>query len=68
MSPTLFISIAAREKSYTYPFNPAFFMLSTGKSFEILPKHNGCGFVSESYALNWYIFTPLSYKILLLPL
>ena len=43
-------------------------MLSTGKSFEILPKHNGCGFVSESYALNWYIFTPLSYKILLLPL
>ena len=37
-------------------------MLSTAKSFEILPKQNEYGFVSESYALNWYIFTPLAYK------
>ena len=26
------------EKSYTYPFNPIFYMLLTVKSFKILPK------------------------------
>ena len=34
-------------------------MLSTAKPFEILPKHNGCGFVSEFFALDGYIFSPL---------
>ena len=32
-------------------------MLSIGKSFEILPKHNGHGFISESIALNWSFYT-----------
>ena len=30
-------------------------MLLPVKSFEIFPKHNGYGFVSEPFALNWYI-------------
>ena len=29
-------------------------MLSTVKIFEILPKRNGYGVISESFALNWY--------------
>ena len=33
-------------------FNPALFMLPIAKSLEILPKHNGCDFISESFALN----------------
>ena len=43
-------------------------MLSTVKSFELLPKNNGYGFICDSLALNWYIFTSLTYKKLLLPL
>ena len=38
---------------YIYIFNPVF-MLSTVTSFEKLPKHNEYGFISESFALNWY--------------
>ena len=31
------------EKSFTHPFNPAFFfMLLAEKSSEIFPKHKGC--------------------------
>ena len=30
-------------------------MLSTEKSFETLPKHNGAAFISECFALNLYI-------------
>ena len=41
-------------------------MLSTVKSFEILAKFSEYGFISEIVALNWYIFTPLTYKKLLL--
>ena len=37
------------EKSYTYPYNPDFFILSAKKSFETLLKHNGSAFVSESF-------------------
>ena len=37
-----------------------FFKLSTEKSFETLPKHNGTTFISESFALNLYISTPLA--------
>ena len=55
-------------KSDTYPFNPVFLMLSVVDSFEILHKHNGYGFISKSFTLNWYIFTQLTYKKLLLPL
>ena len=32
---------------------------------EILPKHNGYGFVSEFFALNWYVFVELTNKKLL---
>ena len=52
-------------KNCTLPF---FFLLLIVKLFEILPKHNGYGFISESFALNLYIFTFLTYKKLLLPL
>ena len=31
-------------------------MLLTGKKFEIFPKNNKYGFISESSGLNWYIF------------
>ena len=43
-------------------------MLSIVKSFEILPKHNGYGFISESFALNWHTFMVLTNKKLLLRL
>ena len=36
-------------------------MLSTVKSFEMLPKHKGYGFIAKNFAI-------LSYKKLLLPL
>ena len=42
-------------------------MLSTVKIFEILPKHNGCGFIPEYFAFNSYSFTQLEYKKLLFP-
>ena len=38
------------------------------KPFEILPKHKGYGFTSESFALDWWIFTASTNKKLLLPL
>ena len=43
-------------------------MLSVVKSFEILPKHSIYGSISESFALNWYIFAAITNKKLLLPL
>ena len=33
-------------------FNPVFFILLAVKSFEIFPKHNGYGFISESFAFS----------------
>ena len=50
------------NRKNTYWFSPVFFMLSTVKSLEILPKHNRYAFISECFGLYWYIFTPLSYK------
>ena len=41
-------------------------MSITVNIFKVLPKHNGYGFVSDSFALNWYNFAPLAYKNLLL--
>ena len=35
-------------------------MLSTENSFEMFPKHNGVGTVSESFALNLQISIPLT--------
>ena len=43
-------------------------MLLTEKSPEAFPKHKGHFFVSESFALNWYIFIELPNKKLLRPL
>ena len=40
-------------------------MLLTGKSFEIFPKHDRYFFISESFALNQYIFVALTTKKLL---
>ena len=41
-------------------------MLSTVKYFEILPKNNGYGFISEFFAFSSYTFVPLAYKKLFL--
>ena len=38
----------------------SFLILSTEKSFEALPKHNEIAFISESFALDLYISTPLA--------
>ena len=62
------LALKSTVKYFIAPFNPIFFMLSIVKIFEILPKYNGCGFICESFALNWYIFTVLINKKLLLPL
>ena len=37
-------------------------MLSSTNSVELLPKNNGCGFISESFSLNWYIFVAFLVK------
>ena len=26
------------------------------KSFKLLPKHNGYGFIFESFSLNWFFY------------
>ena len=49
---------------YTYQFNPVFFLLISMKSFKIFFKHNRYDFVSEFFALNWYIFVALAHKII----
>lgn len=40
------------QKSYTYPFIPVSFILSTEKSSEISPKHKGYATTLESFALS----------------
>ena len=62
------IGLESTEKTFTLPFNLVFTMLSSVKSFKILPKDNAFGFISESFALNGYIFVALTNKKLLLPL
>ena len=54
MSSVSSTAIASKStlKSYTYAFNPVFFILSTEKSFEMLPGHNEYGTISESFVLN----------------
>ena len=59
------VILSSTEKSSTNPFNAAFFMLSAVKSFEIFLKHNGYGFISEFFALDWYTFMALTKKLLL---
>ena len=43
-------------------------MLLAEKSPQIFPKHNGSLFISESFALNWYIFIALTNKKLFIQL
>ena len=43
-------------------------MLLAEKSFEVFPKRKEYIFISESFALNSYIFVALTSKKLLLPL
>ena len=43
-------------------------MLLAEKSLEIFTKHKGYSFVSEAFALDWYIFVALTNKKPLLPL
>ena len=51
------------KKLYIYPFNPFFFFIFlTGKCFEIFPQHSGYCSISDSFALNWYIFVTLINK------
>lgn len=45
-----------------------FFHVSIVQCLEILHKHNGYGFIYENPVLNWHIFTPSTYKKMLLPL
>ena len=47
---------------YTNPLRTIFFMSSTVKFFEIFPKHNRYSLISESFVLNWWIYTPLLWK------
>ena len=37
-------------------------MLLTAESSEIFSKHNEHGFISESFAMNWYIFVVVTNK------
>ena len=43
-------------------------MLLAVKSFQLFPKHKIYGFISESFALNLYIFVALADKKLLVAL
>ena len=61
-------TIITIEKTFATPFNPVFSWTLIVKSFEVLPKHTVYGFISESFALNWYIFVVLTSKKLLVPL
>ena len=45
-----------------YPYNPAFFILSTEKSFETFSRHNAAAFIIEAFALNLRISRPLTNK------
>ena len=56
------ILLKSAKSPFTYPFSPVFFMLSTVRSFGIFPRHNGYGFISESFPLNLQIFTPFTYR------
>ena len=49
------------KKSWEYPYNPVFFILSDGKSLEILPKHTGGTFISDS--LLWIYMFQHHYQI-----
>ena len=45
-------SIIINKKTCTLHVSPVFFMLLIVKSFEILPKHKGYGFISKYFVLN----------------
>ena len=72
ISTILLVSKALQSiENYIHALNPVlfcfvlfFFMLLAEKSPEIFPKHKGYIyiFISESFALNWYIFVALTNK------
>ena len=55
-------SIIIDTKVINITSKSSFFILSTDQSFEMFPKHNGLGTISESFALNLYISVPLTNK------
>ena len=66
-------SPTSAEKSLTHSFNTVFFffILLAKKFPEIFPKHKEFFFISETFALNLFIFVAnkkLTNKKLLLPL
>ena len=52
MSSMSSTAIASYSTPKSYPFNPVFFLLSTGKPSETLPRYNGVATISECFALN----------------
>ena len=44
--------IINRKVVHTHPLNPVFFMLLAKTFPQTFPKHKGCFFISESFALN----------------
>ena len=44
------------------PLNPAFSILLFVQSFEMFPRHNEYGIISESFALNLIISVPSTNK------
>ena len=56
-----------RNNAHSF-LKPVFFMLSSVKSFKVIPKRNEYAFTSEYFALNWYIVTALTNKKLLVSL
>ena len=60
MSSMSSTAIASYSTPKSYPFNPVFFLLSTGKPSETLPRYNGVATISECFALNLWISVPLT--------
>ena len=60
-------NIIINKKFVGTSISSCFFMLIDVKSFEIFLKHEGYFFISESFALNCYIFVALTKTKLLLP-
>ena len=56
-------SLISNRKIMQGSLEPVFF-LSTVKPFAILLKHNGYGFISEPFALNWWVFMLLTLSYL----
>ena len=61
------MALESTKKLLDYLLILFFFILSSVKSFEMLPNHNGHGFISELFAAyNRYIFVALTNEKLFL--